>query len=89
MPTAPAGAVFDGGGLTLAGMMPTAPVDPCRCPVCGSANACAMAASPPSAEPCWCTRVQLSQQLLQKVPLAARDKACICQACVQADQARA
>ncbi|MBP6277647.1 MAG: cysteine-rich CWC family protein [Limnohabitans sp.] len=58
------------------------PVDPCLCPLCGQTNRCAMA-SPETAAPgpCWCTRMHFSAELLQQVPLAARDKACICQAC--------
>ncbi|MDP4613444.1 MAG: cysteine-rich CWC family protein [Limnohabitans sp.] len=60
-------------------------LDPCRCPLCGQPNACAMAS--PSTEaaasgPCWCTRVQFSADLLKQVPEAARNKACICAACV-------
>ncbi|MGV0989705.1 cysteine-rich CWC family protein [Limnohabitans sp.] len=60
-------------------------VDPCRCPLCGQANRCAMedlAPAQPQA-PCWCTREQFSAALLQQVPETARGKACICQACVQ------
>jgi hypothetical protein len=34
--------------------------------------------------PCWCTRVQFSADLLKQVPEAARNKACICAACVAA-----
>jgi hypothetical protein len=56
-------------------------MDPCRCPLCGQPNACAMAgASAPG--PCWCARVHFSADLLAQVPEAARNKACICAACV-------
>ena len=61
-------------------------VDPCRCPLCGQANACAMAAPVPSAEPCWCTRVHFSADLLKQVPMVARNQACICAACVAASK---
>lgn len=66
--------------------------DPCRCPLCGQPNACAMAAPAPAAAtgghaqqlPCWCTRITFSAELLRQVPAAARHKACICAACVAA-----
>jgi Cysteine-rich CWC len=34
-----------------------------------------------NAPPCWCTRVHFSAGLLQQVPEAAKNKACICQRC--------
>jgi len=64
-------------------------VDPCRCPVCGQPNACALAtpqAGAAATGPCWCTRVHFSAHLLQQVPEAARHKACICAACVAASE---
>ncbi|PIT83173.1 cysteine-rich CWC family protein [Limnohabitans sp. 15K] len=69
----------------------TAPlsIDPCHCPLCGQPNACAMAMPQAGAEapgPCWCTRVQFSADLLKQVPEAARNKACICAACVAASE---
>jgi hypothetical protein len=36
--------------------------------------------------PCWCTLVQFSADLLKQVPEAARNKACICAACVAASE---
>ncbi len=63
-------------------------VDPCRCPLCGGPNRCAMAQPEPQQHtPCWCTRAQFSAQLLQQVPEVARGKACICPDCVKASQA--
>ncbi|PUE45685.1 hypothetical protein B9Z47_15510 [Limnohabitans sp. 2KL-1] len=74
-------------------MRQSSAVDPCRCPLCGQSNACAMAlasatikAEAASAPPCWCTRVQFSADLLQQVPEEARHKACICAACVAASE---
>ena len=56
--------------------------DPCRCPLCGQPNACAMASGDAaSAEPCWCTRVHFGADLLAQVPEAARNRSCICQRC--------
>ncbi len=72
-------------------MSPTPSVDPCRCPLCGKPNHCAMEQAQADREhaPCWCTREQFSAHLLQQVPDALRGKACICQACVQASRAGA
>ena len=39
-----------------------------------------------AAEPCWCTRVHFSADLLNQVPQTARNRACICAACVAASQ---
>ena len=57
-------------------------IDPCRCPLCGQPNACAMIAGASAPGPCWCTRVSFSAELLKQVPEAAQNKACICAACV-------
>ena len=67
-------------------MSTTLTPDPDLCPVCGQPNSCAMAAQDTSsalenAPPCWCTRVHFSAGLLQQVPEAAKNKACICQRC--------
>ncbi|PUE40592.1 cysteine-rich CWC family protein [Limnohabitans sp. Bal53] len=67
----------------------TQPVlDPCRCPLCGMPNACAMACGDQVATgPCWCTRVQFSADLLAQVPEAARNRSCICQRCATPEPA--
>jgi hypothetical protein len=41
---------------------------------------------PAAVVPCWCTLVQFSADLLKQVPEAARNKACICAACVAASE---
>jgi len=61
-----------------------------NCPLCGQPNQCAMEvelATGIQQPPCWCTQVQFTPELLGRIPEAARDKACICAACVQAVQA--
>jgi len=64
---------------------PLTTLDPCRCPLCGQPNACGMATPGRVVSgPCWCTLVQFSADLLKQVPEAARNKACICAACVAA-----
>lgn len=77
-----------GGGPKLRAMNTPQAVDPCRCPLCGAPNHCAMEQSLAggSQQPCWCTRAQFSAQLLQQVPEPLRGKACICPACVKASQ---
>ncbi|MGE0874985.1 MAG: cysteine-rich CWC family protein [Burkholderiales bacterium] len=55
--------------------------DPARCPLCGEQNACEMAAG--SGKPCWCATLDFPAALLARVPAEARDKACICRACVE------
>ena len=62
---------------------PAAP-DPTHCPLCGRANLCAMQAERLTGVkqgPCWCTQVDFNRAVLARIPEAARDKACICQAC--------
>lgn len=61
-----------------------APVDPCRCPLCGQPNACAnelARATGAPQPPCWCTTVRFAPELLARVPAAAQGRACICAAC--------
>jgi Cysteine-rich CWC len=57
-------------------------IDTARCPLCGNLNACAIAAG--SKDPCWCTNVHFSEELLASVPPEARDRVCICAACAVA-----
>ncbi len=61
--------------------MPSEP-DPSRCPLCGVPNGCAAAAGVNAAE-CWCMKVEITAELLARVPEAAREKACVCAECVR------
>ncbi len=67
-----------------------APPDPTRCPLCGAANACAMATAgrgpAPPLPPCWCRTASFPESLRQRVPAAARGRACICARCAAAAQ---
>ena len=59
-------------------------VDPCRCPLCGQPNRCAMTQPTDDGQgsaPCWCVHVTFSPELLARVPPQAERKACICQRC--------
>jgi hypothetical protein len=59
---------------------------PNLCPLCGQINACAMEierATGIEQPPCWCTQVNFSPSLLDKLPTSALGKACVCLACAQ------
>ena len=60
------------------------PVAPDICPLCGKGNGCAMAGGSDPDRPCWCMDVSFSDELLARVPPAARGRACICAACAAA-----
>ena len=53
-------------------------VDPSRCPLCQAPNACGMEAGNGT---CWCMSVTIRPEVIEGVPLAARDRACVCAAC--------
>ena len=57
-----------------------------RCPLCGRTNQCAMEverATGVKQPPCWCTQVDFSAGVLDRLPAEARGKACICEACAR------
>ena len=54
--------------------------DATRCPLCGSANECAIAAGK-SAETCWCMTATIAPSVLASIPEEARGKVCVCQRC--------
>lgn len=56
----------------------TKPVDTSVCPLCQQQNYCGVN----DTEACWCTKSKIPEQLLEQIPVALRQKACICQACV-------
>lgn len=62
-------------------------IDPTRCPLCGGDNRCANEierATGVAQPPCWCTTASFPPDLMTRLPAEARDKACICPACVSA-----
>ena len=66
--------------------MKSTPADRSHCPLCAKPNACAMEAPRlPGNEqpPCWCTQVDFSRELLERLPPEARGQACICAACAR------
>jgi hypothetical protein len=66
--------------------MSDATPDPSRCPLCGTANQCGMAAG--SSE-CWCFGATVSKDALERLPAEARGKACLCARCAAAAEAPA
>jgi len=55
-----------------------------RCPLCGQANECQLCSEEPFSGPCWCANAPISGELLARVPAHLRDRACVCQKCVEA-----
>lgn len=59
------------------------------CPFCDGDNNCesenAKAEGRPE-NPCWCRNYTFSEEVLARVPEAAKDKACICEGCISVEQ---
>lgn len=55
-------------------------IDTTRCPLCGQANECAIAAGRP-ADSCWCMTVSMDPEALASIPPEAQGKVCICARC--------
>ena len=59
-------------------------IDATICPLCGSANRCAMEQERITGKeqpPCWCLKVDFSDSVLQSIPDSALGVACLCSAC--------
>lgn len=59
------------------------------CPVCGGPNECAPARSGDFGTPCWCTNVAANPDVLASLPVAARNRACLCRRCLTGQPAPA
>ncbi|EKT4521762.1 cysteine-rich CWC family protein [Pseudomonas putida] len=59
--------------------------DPQRCPACGALNQCTLADPRSATQPCWCFGVTIDPAVLQALPEALRDKACLCPRCAAVD----
>lgn len=53
-------------------------VDPSRCPLCGDSNTCGAESGSGT---CWCFSVRVPQEVLDRIPEALRDRACVCERC--------
>jgi hypothetical protein len=58
--------------------------NPARCPLCGGVNDCQLCTTGAYKGPCWCEKVAIPDELLARVPVEQRNRACICRACVAA-----
>ncbi|MBV7564685.1 cysteine-rich CWC family protein [Pseudomonas sp. sia0905] len=54
-----------------------------RCPLCGKANGCVIAAGQ-SDVPCWCFEAQIDPTALERLTPEQRNQACLCPACAGA-----
>ena len=57
--------------------------NPSFCPLCGGSNECQLASSVAYKGECWCAHVEISSELLARVPENFRHRACICRGCVE------
>jgi prepilin-type N-terminal cleavage/methylation domain-containing protein/prepilin-type processing-associated H-X9-DG protein len=57
--------------------------NPDKCPLCGAANECQLCSPAAYKGQCWCARVEIPERLLSCVPENFRNRACICQGCVE------
>jgi hypothetical protein len=55
-----------------------------RCPLCRQANDCRHCTAESHKGPCWCAQAKIPDELLARVPLEMRNRACICSDCVAA-----
>lgn len=56
---------------------------PSLCPACGARNDCALADPSTVDRACWCYSVDIDPQVLQALPEALRNQACLCPRCAQ------
>lgn len=54
-----------------------------RCPRCGQLNSCAQAEQSAAVEDCWCFHQPIEPAVLDSLPSAQRDQACLCPRCAQ------
>jgi hypothetical protein len=58
-------------------------IDPSKCPLCGEDNSCKnICGDTDKNKNCWCKSEKFPKQLLDAVPVEAKNKACICQRCL-------
>jgi prepilin-type N-terminal cleavage/methylation domain-containing protein/prepilin-type processing-associated H-X9-DG protein len=57
--------------------------NPSACPLCGGANECQLCSPAAFKGRCWCADEEIADELLARVPENLRNRACICQSCVE------
>jgi hypothetical protein len=53
-------------------------LDAQRCPLCGEVNHCAVALGRGE---CWCFNVEISDEVIARIPPEAQQRACVCASC--------
>jgi prepilin-type N-terminal cleavage/methylation domain-containing protein/prepilin-type processing-associated H-X9-DG protein len=64
-------------------MSPLDFLNPGQCPLCREANECQLCSPAAFKGQCWCARMKIPEALVARVPEPLRDRACICQNCVE------
>ncbi len=54
-------------------------IESTECPLCNSKNEC----KANKIENCWCMKTEIPKEILELVPEGKKNKACICQKCIQ------
>jgi hypothetical protein len=62
----------------------TEALNPNVCPTCGEPNLCGLSQGQ---ERCWCFDVLIPEAAQERIPLAAKNLACICARCAAASEA--
>jgi prepilin-type N-terminal cleavage/methylation domain-containing protein/prepilin-type processing-associated H-X9-DG protein len=57
--------------------------NPACCPLCREANHCQLCSPAAYKGRCWCAQEEMPEALLARVPEPSRNRACICQNCVE------
>ena len=57
--------------------------DASQCPLCHQPNECQLCSATAYKGPCWCSRVEIPEDLLALVPPELRNRACICPRCIE------
>lgn len=60
-----------------------------HCPACGANNACTLADPRTADKACWCFSVSIDPALIQALPDALRNTACLCPRCAGINDALA
>jgi len=63
---------------------PFAPRSAPVCPRCGADNDCAVARRGTFDTPCWCARIVVAHDVVDALPEAQRNVACLCRRCATA-----
>ena len=57
---------------------------PALCPACGARNDCTLADPRTATQPCWCFTACIDPAVIEALPPALRNQACLCPRCAQA-----